>query len=133
RCLQNDDKPVEEVHHGMRAAINLAGVPHENVIRGQERATPGYLQPSRVLTIRLHCLTDVKKPIKHRAPLRFHIGTSEIMGAVSLLDCDTVQPGEWGLAQVFLEAPATATWGQAFVIRGSSATQTLGGWQVLQP
>ena len=117
----------------MRAAINLAGVHHEDVVRGQELATPGYLVPSRTLTVRLHCLADVKRPIKHRAPVRFHVGTAEIMGTVSLLDCDTIEPGGWGLAQVFLEEPATATWGQPFVVRGPSATQTLGGGQVLQP
>src|SRR5207248_7516325 len=54
-------------------------------------------------------------------------------GTVALLDCDKIEPGGWGLAQVFLEEPATATWGQPFVVRGSSATQTLGGGQVLQP
>jgi selenocysteine-specific elongation factor len=133
RSLQNHDKAVEEVHRGMRAAINLAGVHHEDVIRGQEIATPGYLVPSRVLTLRLHCLRDVKRPIKHRMPARLHIGTSEIMGTISLLDCDAVEPGGWGLAQIFLEKPATATWGQPFVIRESSAAQTLGGGQVLQP
>jgi selenocysteine-specific elongation factor len=133
RSLQNHDKPVPEVHRGMRAAINLAGVRLEDVLRGQELATPGYLVPSRVLTVRLHCLDDAKRPIKHRAPVRFHVGTSEIMGAVSLLDCDAVPPGGWGLAQVFLEEPATATWGQPYVVRGPSATQTLGGGQVLQP
>jgi selenocysteine-specific elongation factor len=133
RSLQNHDQPVEEVHRGMRAAINLAGVHHEDVIRGQELATPGYLVPSRVVTVRLHGLTDAKRPIKHRLPVRFHIGTSEIMGVVSLLDCDSIDPGQWGLAQLFLEEPATATWGQPFVLRGSSATQTLGGGQVLQP
>jgi len=133
RSLQNHDKPVEEVHRGQRAAINLAGVHHEDVIRGQEVATSGYLMPSRVLTVRLHCLADVKRPIKHRAPIRFHLGTAEIMGTLALLDSDAIEPGGWGLAQVFLEEPATATWGQAFVIRGPSATQTLGGGQVLQP
>jgi selenocysteine-specific elongation factor len=133
RSLQNHDRSVEEVHRGMRAAVNLAGVHHEEVLRGQELASPGYLVPARVLTVRLHCLADARRPIKHRAPVRFHIGTAEIMGAVSLLDCDTIEPGQWGLAQVFLEAPATATWGQPFVIRGPSATQTLGGGQVLQP
>jgi len=65
--------------------------------------------------------------------VRFHIGTAEIMGVVALLDCDAVAPGQWGLAQVFLEEPATATWGQPFVVRESSAAQTLGGGQVLQP
>src|SRR5262249_28765036 len=133
RSLQNHDMPVEEVHRGMRAAINLAGVHHEDVIRGQEIAAPGYLMPSRVLTLRLHCLRDVNRQIKHRTPARLHLGTAEIMGTISLLDCDAIEPGAWGLAQIFLEAPATATWGQPFVIRESSATQTLGGGQVLQP
>jgi selenocysteine-specific elongation factor len=133
RSLQNHDLAVEGVHRGMRAAINLAGVHHEEVIRGQELATPGYLEPSRVVTVRLHCLADAKRPIKHRSPVRFHVGTSEIMGQVALLDCDTIEPGQWGLAQLFLESPATATWGQPFVLRESSATQTLGGGQVLQP
>lgn len=133
RSLQNHDKPVEEVHRGMRAAINLAGVHHEDVIRGQEVATPGYLVPSRVITVRLHCLADARRSIKHRVPVRFHVGTAEVMATVSLLDADAIEPGGWGLAQLFLEEPATATWGQPFVVRGSSATQTLGGGQVLQP
>ncbi len=132
RSLQNHDQSVEEVHRGMRAAINLAGVHHEDVVRGQELATPGYVQPARVLTLRLHCLADARRPIKHRTPVRFHLGTLEIMGTLSLLDCDAIEPGQWGLAQIFLEDPATATWGQPFVIRESSATQTLGGGQVLQ-
>lgn len=133
RSLQNHDRPVEEVHRGMRAAINLAGVHFEDVARGQELATLGYLVPSRVVTVRLHCLQDVKKPIKHRAPVRFHLGTAEVMATVSLLDSDAIPPGGWGLAQLFLDDPVTATWGQPFVIRGSSATLTLGGGQVLQP
>jgi selenocysteine-specific elongation factor len=133
RGLQNHDQAVEEVHRGMRAAINLAGVHHEDIVRGQELATPGYLAPSRTVTVRLHCLADTKRPIKHRAPVRFHVGTAEIMGTVALLDCDAVPPSGWALAQLFLEEPATATWGQPFVVRGPSATQTLGGGQVLQP
>jgi selenocysteine-specific elongation factor len=133
RALQNHDAAVEEVHRGQRAAINLAGIRHEDVIRGQEIGTPGFLVPSRTLTVRLHCLADSRRGIKHRLPIRFHVGTLEVMGTVALLDCDIIEPGGWGLAQVFLEEPATAVWGQPFVIRTSSATQTLGGGQVLQP
>ncbi|MBX9681339.1 MAG: selenocysteine-specific translation elongation factor [Gemmataceae bacterium] len=133
RSLQNHDHPVEEVHRGQRAAINLAGVRHDDVRRGQELAFPSYLKPSRVVTVRLHCLPEMKKPIKHRAPVRFHIGTLEVMGAVSILDADSVKPGDWVLAQLFLEEPVTCTWGQPFVVRGASATVTLGGGQVLQP
>jgi selenocysteine-specific elongation factor len=55
------------------------------------------------------------------------------MATVSLLDCDHVGPGQWALAQFFLEDPVTAVWGQPFVLRDSSAEHTLGGGQVLQP
>jgi len=133
RSLQNHDRAVDEVHRGQRAAINLAGVRHEDVHRGQELAFPGYLKPSRVVTVRLHCLPEMKKSIKHRAPIRFHVGTLEMMGAVSILDADSVRPGDWVLAQIFLEDPVTCTWGQPFVVRGPSANVTLGGGQVLQP
>ena len=67
--------------------------------------------------------------------MRFHLGTAEIMGpSVAAWTRDAGRgPAGWGLAQLFLEEPATATWGQPFVVRGSSAMQTLGGGQVLQP
>jgi selenocysteine-specific elongation factor len=133
RSLQSHDQGVEEVHRGQRGALNLAGVDHHEVVRGQELATPGYLVPAKTMTVRLHCLSDMKRPIKHRMPVRFHIGTTEVMATVALLDCDTIEPGRWGLAQLFLDEEATATWGQPFVVRESSATQTLGGGQVLQP
>jgi selenocysteine-specific elongation factor len=133
RALHNHDRPVEEVHRGMRAAINLAGVAHEDVVRGQELAAPGYLKPSRTLTVRLRASADARRPLKHRTPVRLHIGTAEILGTVSLLDRDALNPGEWGLAQLFLEEPAVAVWGQPFVVRESSAATTLGGGRVLQP
>jgi selenocysteine-specific elongation factor len=133
RSLQNHDTPVDEVHRGQRAAINLAGIDLEDVIRGQELATPGFLKPSKIITVRLHCLSEMKRPIKHRLPVRFHAGTQEVMASVALLDCDSIEPGKWGLAQLFLDEPVTTTWGQPFVIRESSATVTLGGGQVLQP
>jgi selenocysteine-specific elongation factor len=132
RSLQNHGQPVTEVHRGMRAAINLTGVHHKEVVRGQELATAGYLVPARTLTVRLHCLAGTR-PIKHRLPIRLHIGTAEVLGVVALLDADVLEPGEWRPAQFFLEAPVLAVWGQAFVLRESAATQTLGGGQVLQP
>jgi selenocysteine-specific elongation factor len=133
RGLNNHGEAVSTAVRGQRAAINLAGVPHEQVVRGQELASPAYLRPSKVLTVRLSSSPALRRPIKHRLPARLHIGTAEVMATVSLLDCDQIEPGQWGLAQLFLEHPVTAVWGQAFVLRDSSAEHTLGGGQVLQP
>jgi selenocysteine-specific elongation factor len=124
---------VEEVRRGQRAAINMAGIRLEDVVRGQELATPGYLLPSQVLTVRLLCLPGRKRAIKHRLPVRLHLATAEVMATVSLLDGDAIEPGQWGFAQLFAEEPVSAVWGQPFVVRESSALRTIGGGQVLQP
>jgi selenocysteine-specific elongation factor len=133
RSLNNHGQPAEAARRGQRTAINMAGVPHDAVRRGQELATPGYLVPSKVLTVRLHTLADSRRPIKHRLPVRLHVGTAEVMATVSVLDADQVDPGRWAIAQLFLDEPVTAVWGQPFVLRDSSAEHTLGGGQVLQP
>jgi selenocysteine-specific elongation factor len=133
RGITNHGRPVEEAHRGQRAGLNLAGVPHEAVRRGQELCSPGYLAPSRVLTVHLHAPARFRQAIKHRLPVRFHAGTTESLGTIALLDRDRLEPGQWGLAQVFLERPVTTVWGQGFVVRDCSAEHTLGGGRVLQP
>ena len=133
RGLNRHGVPADALARGQRGGVNLAGVPLEQVRRGQELAAPGYLRPSKVLTVRLHALASARKPLKHRLPCRLHVSTAEVMATVSLLDADALDPGGWGLAQLFLDAPVTAGWGQPFVLRDSSAEHTIGGGQVLQP
>ncbi|HEV3386877.1 MAG TPA: selenocysteine-specific translation elongation factor, partial [Gemmata sp.] len=133
RSLTNHGSPVEEIKRGQRAGVNLAGVPHELVFRGQELCSPGYLVASKVLTVRCSTASFKGKPLKHRLPIRVHVGTAEVMATLSLLDCDQLSSGQWGLAQLFLDDPVTTVWGQPFILRDSSAENTLGGGQVLQP
>lgn len=133
RSLNNHGKAVDEIRRGQRAAINLAGVPHDAVRRGQELAASGHLKPSKVLTVGLRGLAGPSRGIKHRLPARLHVGTAEVMATVSLLDSDNVEPGSEAFAQLFLEEPVTAAWGQPYVLRDSSAEHTLGGGHVLQP
>ncbi len=133
RSLHNHDQVVDEVHRGQRAAINLAGISLDQVWRGQELAKPGYLQPTRVLSIYLQPAKSIRKPLKHRTPVRVHLGTMETTAILSLLDCDQLQSGQWGLAQLFLDDPVVAIWNQPLILRDSSAEHTLGGAKVLQP
>ncbi len=133
RSLQNHDRPVAEIHRGQRAALNLAGVDHHEVRRGQELATPGYLLPSRCLTVRVRNLPETHRPLKHRLQVRLHLGAAETMATLSLLDNNELRPGDWAVGQLFTDDWVTATHGQPFIIRESSASHTLGGGRVLQP
>ncbi|MBN2477651.1 MAG: selenocysteine-specific translation elongation factor [Pirellulales bacterium] len=133
RSLQNHGRAVEEVHRGQRAAINLAGVHHEQLGRGHELASPGHLVPSRRLSVRVSLLPTAPRPLKNRGRVRLHVGTAELIARVVLLDRDQLEPGDRAPAQVYLGKPAVTTWGQPFVVRSESPVLTIGGGQVLDP
>lgn len=131
RGLQQHSHVADEVRRGQRAAINLSGVHHDEIHRGQELATPGYLTPSRRVTVRLQLLPSAPRPLKHRQRVRVHLGTDEVMSTVLLLDRDRLQPGDRALAQLLARRPVVATWEQGLVIRAESPVVTIGGGAVL--
>jgi selenocysteine-specific elongation factor len=133
RGLNVHARAVDEAHRGQRAAINLAGIHHNEVRRGLELATIGHLVPSRRMTVQLHATEQLVRPLKNRARVRLHLGAAEIMATVLLLNQDRLESGQQGLAQLYLAEPAVATWGQPFVIRSESPVITIGGGHVLDP
>lgn len=133
RGIQNHDNAAEAVSRGQRAAINLAGIKQGEVERGHELADSGHLISSTLLTVELNILNHIKKPFKDRTRIRFHVGTAELFGNVRLLDGDQIEPGQTGLAQVYLSEPAVTVWNQPFVARRQSPVETIGGGRILQP
>jgi selenocysteine-specific elongation factor len=133
RGLQNHDRPAENVTRGQRAAINLAGIHHEDVTRGHELFTPGYLIPSRLVTARISMLPHASRALKHRSRVRLHIGTAEVLSTVSLPNIERIAPGESAFAQLFLGEPIVASWNQPFVLRSESPMETIAGGRILVP
>jgi selenocysteine-specific elongation factor len=133
RGLQNHGVSTESVMRGQRAAINLSGVHHSDVMRGHELATVGYLQPTKILTVELHVLEDSPWPIKHRSRQRLYIGTQEVIVTVALLQDSLLDPGQTTLAQLHCANPVVAIGSQPFVIRAESPLVTIGGGRVLLP
>ncbi len=133
RGLHRHDRPVEQVARGSRAAINLVGVHHAEIGRGDVLAAPGYLEASRVVTVELTASADAARPLRHRARYKVHLGTAEVPAVLALLDREDVGPGVPRLAQFLLASPVAAVHGQPFVVRSESPPATLGGGRILQP
>ncbi len=131
RGIQVHGAGVDEVEAGHRTAVNFQGVDIEDVERGMVVATPGCLQAHYMLDCDLFLLSSQAKPLKHRARVRVHMGTSEIMGRVSLLDRDELSPGEKAAVQLLLENPMAVWPGDHYVIRSYSPMVTIGGGMVL--
>ena len=133
RGLQSHDSSTQSVQRGQRAAINLAGIHHDQVERGHELCAIGHLIPSQLMTVQISLLHSEKKPFKDRTRVRFHVGTTELFANVRLLGATELEPGQSGFAQLFLNEPAVATWNQPFVIRRQSPVVTIGGGRILHP
>lgn len=131
RNLQVYNTPVERAFAGQRTAVNLQAVETSRVERGDVLIHPETLTASQVVDVFLELLPTTPRPVKHRTELRFHIGTNLTTATILLLDREELQPGEGAFAQLRLDRPIIALPRDHFVIRGSSAIQTLGGGVVV--
>src|SRR5205807_1073938 len=103
------------------------------VLRGQELAAPGYLEPTRILAVEVVDAQGAPWPLRHRGRYKLHLGTAEVPAVLSLLEEDPSRPGRPRLAQIFVAGPIVAVHGQPLVLRAESPPATLGGGRVVQP
>jgi selenocysteine-specific elongation factor len=111
--------------------VNLQGVERAAIERGDVLGALGTLVSSVLVDGTLELLEDAPRPIKARDRVRFHVGTSEIMARVLLLDRTELLPGDRTYARFRLEAPVVAVPGDRFVIRSYSPIMTIGGGSLL--
>jgi selenocysteine-specific elongation factor len=133
RGIQVHNQSVERAEAGMRTAINFQGLDKTAVNRGDVLSNPGALKSSYMLDVSMHYLPSCKKPIKNRAIVRFHSGTSEVLGILVLLNQDELSPGETNVAQLRIDSPVAVTKGDRFVLRSYSPVRTIGGGHILNP
>jgi selenocysteine-specific elongation factor len=134
RGVQVHGTRSEEAVSGQRTAVNLGGVDAAAVMRGQTLAARGSLTVTRRVDATLDLLPTARV-LKHGARVRFHQGTSETLGRVSIAGVGRgeIQPGTRADVRIRLEAPAALTRGDRFIVRAYSPTVTVGGGQVLDP
>ncbi len=126
RGLQQHNRPVEEARPGSRTAVNLSGLDHSQVRRGDVLALPGTLPASRRLDARLVVLPGVQ-PLRHHQQLQMYHETSEVMIELSLLERDELRGGEVGWVQLFATQPVVALDGDRFILRVPSPAATVAG------
>jgi selenocysteine-specific elongation factor len=126
RGLQQHNRPVEEARPGSRTAVNLSGLDHTEVRRGDVLALPGTLPASRRLDARLVVLPGVQ-PLRHHQQLQMYHETSEVMIELSLLERDELRGGEAGWVQLFATEPVVAIDGDRFILRVPSPAATVAG------
>ena len=131
RGLQSHRDAVEEALPGTRVAVNIGGVEHHEIERGDVLLTGDWLVPSDAFDCSIRTIPDSPRPVRHNHRVTLYAGTSESPAVVRLLDANRLPPGESGWAQIRTELPVPVVRGDYFVIRDT--VTTIAGGQILIP
>lgn len=132
RGVQHHGQQAEHAAARQRTAINLAGVKTDEIQRGMELATPGYLKPTRRILVELRHLSSSPLVLRDRLVFNLHLGTREVLARINLKG-RTLPPGETGFAELRTKEPIVAAHGQRFILRRVSPNITIAGGRVLDP
>lgn len=134
RKLHVHNAPADTVIAGQRCAINLAGaIHHETIRRGDWLVAPHLHRPTTRVDGTLKLLISETHALKHWAPIQMFLGAAVRNGRIALLERSTLTPGESALAQLVLDQPVHAAFGDRFVLRDAAAGRTLAGGHILDP
>ncbi|MFB3852501.1 MAG: selenocysteine-specific translation elongation factor [Vicinamibacterales bacterium] len=141
RGIQVHGRSKESVAPGNRVAVNVGGVETSDIGRGCTITTSGSFISTRVIDVVIETVGGVR-PLAHGARVRFHQGTSEVLGRIALAgpvaetlsaNVAEIPPGSQAYARLRLEAPAVVTRGDRFIVRAYSPPRTIAGGLVLDP
>ena len=122
RGLQSHEETLDTAPPGARTAVNLSGVSANDIERGMVLTSPGWLEPTSAIDIRLRAVAGASRPLPHNATRTLHVGADEVQARIRLLEGDELAAGDSTWAQLRLERPIAAARGDHFVLRSAEAT-----------
>ncbi|MFH0803175.1 MAG: selenocysteine-specific translation elongation factor [bacterium] len=129
RGIQVHGNEREEALCGQRVALNLAGIPAEELRRGQVVLAAGYGTPSKILDTSFNLLAG-EELVRPGEKVRFYAGTTEVMGRIARLR--NAEEGRGLLMRLVLEDDVLVFIGDPFILRAGNAGRTLGGGRILE-
>ena len=133
RGIHAQNEPADAARAGQRCALALAGVAKDEVHRGQWVCAPGIALTTERIDVQLTLWPGEAQALRSGTTVHVHLGTSDVMASVALLDRDVLAPGDTALVQLVLREAVSAWHGDRGVMRDASATRTVAGVRVLDP
>jgi selenocysteine-specific elongation factor len=130
RGLQTAGRAVDRIGPGHRVAINLSGVDHHDLARGQAVVARDQWRTSDRLDASLHVLAALDHDVSRRGAFVAYVGSGEHTVRLRVLGPETLAPGEDGFVRLFLPRALPVLPGDRFVLRESGRDETVGGGEV---
>ncbi|HUV17058.1 MAG TPA: selenocysteine-specific translation elongation factor [Ilumatobacteraceae bacterium] len=131
RSLQTAGRSVDEIGPGTRVAVNLTGVDHHDLARGDALVGPDQWHLTDRFDASVHVLAALDHDLTRRGAFVAYIGSGEHAIRLRVLGTEALAPGADGSVRVFLPTALPLLPGDRFVLRESGRDETVGGGEVL--
>jgi len=141
RGIQNHHRDLNRVEAGNRVALNLVGVSHHDMARGDVLVAEGAWHHSAMVDAELSVLDGLDHPVTRRGAYAAYIGSGEFPCRLRVLaDTDAepgadlpaeIPPGATGNVRLYLSRAVPLTPGDRFILRESGRHETVGGGRIL--
>lgn len=131
RGLQSHFRDVETVGPGNRLALNLTGVSHTDMRRGDVVVFAKQWHYSNMVDAELTVLESLGHPVTRRGAYAAYIGSGEFPAKVRVLADDSIPAGQLGHVRIYLDRKIPVLPGDRFILRESGRDETVGGGRLL--
>ena len=131
RALQSHHSQRTKIGPGNRVAVNLSGVGHQEVVRGDVLVRTGQWHLTNRFDASLTVLSTLDHEVSRRGAHAIYVGACELPARMRILGLEALTPGETGLVRLHLPRRLPLLPGDRFVLRESGRAETIGGGTVL--
>jgi selenocysteine-specific elongation factor len=131
RGIQTLGEAVASIEPGHRVALNLSGIEHSELVRGNVVIKENNWHLSDRVDASLQVLASLSHVVSRRGAFTVHIGSDEIPARVRVLGPESLAPGHDGLVRLHLSRSVPLLPGDHFVLRESGRSETVGGGEIL--
>ena len=131
RAIQSLGQSTESIGPGNRVALNLNGVEHSDVVRGDAVVRVTDWHTTNRFDASLHVLDSLDHDVSRRGAYVAYVGSGEFVAKLRVLGTERLAPGETGAVRLHLDAPLPLLPGDRYVLRESGRSETVGGGEVL--
>ena len=131
REIQQHEKSTPQLAPGHRCALNLVGVNHAEIFRGDALVIEDQWLPSTMFDASLTIVPSLQHRVTRRGSYSVYIGSGEFAAKIRLIGTRELQANENGFVRIALQTPISILPGDRYILRESGRQETIGGGEVL--
>ena len=131
REIQQHEKSTPQLAPGHRCALNLVGVNHAEMFRGDALIIEDQWLPSAMFDASLTIVPSLQHRVTRRGSYSVYIGSGEFAAKIRLIGTRELQANENGLVRIAVQTPIPILPGDRYILRESGRQETIGGGEIL--